>query len=85
MFDDETFPACFLTQSATFDIPEPYSSLVCSQYIALSILCSDMLSTGATRQALVEPYQAPHEDNENTWFELVLRTESPIIPGATRG
>ena len=44
-----------------------YSSLLCSQYIVLSILCSDILSTCATRQTLVEPYQAPREDSENTW------------------
>ena len=46
---------------------EQFPPLLCSQDIVLSILCSDILYTCAMRQALVEPYQAPREDNENTW------------------
>jgi hypothetical protein len=42
-----------------------YSPLLCSQYIVVSILCSDILYTGASRYPPVEPYQAPREDSEN--------------------
>ena len=44
-----------------------YASLLCSQSIIVSILCSDILYTCATLHALLEPYKAPREDSENQW------------------
>ena len=44
-----------------------YPPLLCSQYIVLSILCTDILSTYAMRHALMEPYGAPREDSKSQW------------------
>jgi len=61
--------ACLLSQTAchVWYPWNDYAPLLCSPYIVLSILCSDILYTGATKHALVEPYQAPREDSENQW------------------
>src|SRR5215468_205785 len=54
-----------------------YLSLLCSPCLGLSILCSDILSTCATRHVLVQPYQAPRQDSEKQWGD---KAES-IDPG----
>ena len=49
------------------DVWNNYSSLLCSQYIVVSILCADILDTGVSAHPLLESYQAPREDSENQW------------------
>src|SRR5262249_37584317 len=70
---------CLLAQTACHMryLRNHYLSLLCSQCLGLSILCSDILSTCATRHALVQPYQAPRQDSEKQWGD---KAES-IDPG----
>ena len=62
---------------------DTYASLLCSQYIILSILCSDILHP-STMLPPLEPYQAPREDSQDSWGDEA-KSIHPVGHGCDRG